>query len=202
MTNEEMENLPELLKKFICTLKKASYDDANKEFMCESQIEVIDFDKFPNEYARDKGWNGVPKSNDALYISKQKKWYFIEFKNGSIKYTQLYEKIYDSLIMLIDSGIVPDFNFVRENISYILVYNSDKYGRVQESAERDKSFSYFEKLAKEKRPLFGIDRFEKYLFDTTKTYTKTEFYRDFVVPMEKAEGIYKNCEELRGLSYR
>ena len=46
--------------------------------MCESPIKVVDFDKIPNEFARGKGWSGVPKSNDALYIDTQGMWHFME----------------------------------------------------------------------------------------------------------------------------
>ena len=84
MTEEALKQLPENLKRYICTLKKASRDTTNNEPMCESMITVVNFDKIPNEYARGRGWSGVPKSNDALYIDRQGKWFFIEFKNGTI----------------------------------------------------------------------------------------------------------------------
>ena len=35
--------------------------------------------------------------------------------------------------------------------------------------------------------LFDIDKFEKYLFEATHTYTKEEFLEKFVYPMEEQE---------------
>lgn len=84
MTDEIIESIPEKLRGHRCKLKKASYDDANKQYMCESNITVIHFDKIPNEYTRGRGWSFGPRSNDALYIDKNRHWYFIEFKNGGI----------------------------------------------------------------------------------------------------------------------
>ena len=119
MTEEVVCSLPEVLKKYICTLKKASMDTTNKEPMCESSIKVVDFDKIPNEFARGKGWRGVPKSNDALYIDIKGIWHFIEFKNGNVYKDEVVRKIYDSIIMLVEWGIIPDYEFVRKNINYI-----------------------------------------------------------------------------------
>lgn len=49
MTEEVMESLPEKLKPHICTLKRASMDTTKNIPMCESGIEVVNFDKIPNE---------------------------------------------------------------------------------------------------------------------------------------------------------
>lgn len=125
MTEEDIEKLPEILKDYICTLKRASLDTTNKQYMCESTIKVVNFDKIPNAYAKGRGWKSVPNSNDALYISFENRWYFIEFKNGSIDKADLYRKIYDSVIMLLEMNIIPDIEFVRKNIEFILVYNSE-----------------------------------------------------------------------------
>lgn len=46
MTDEVKDNLPELLK-HITTLKKTSWDKQKREYMCESKMKVIDFDKIP-----------------------------------------------------------------------------------------------------------------------------------------------------------
>lgn len=91
--------------------------------MSESCIKVVNFDKIPSVYSKGKGWKSVPKSNDVLYISNDQ-WYFIEFKNGSIDKANLYRKIYDSLIMLIELGIIASLDDSRNKINYILVYNS------------------------------------------------------------------------------
>ena len=189
MTDEVLKALPDILKKHVCTLKKTSLDDTNRKYLSESSIKVVGFDKIPNEFARGRGWRGVPGSNDALYISAQGKWYFIEFKNGRIEKGDIYKKLYDSLIMLIEWGIIPDFEFVRQNIRYILVYNSKHNAEIPDSPERERNYSYFLGLAEEEEKLFGIDKFEKYLFDETHTYTKNLFQVKFVDLMEKEEAL-------------
>ena len=81
MIDEVKDDLPELLN-HITTLKKSSWDKQKREYMCESKMKVINFDKIPKAYNRGKGWSILPKSNDALYIDVKGQWYFIEFKNG------------------------------------------------------------------------------------------------------------------------
>lgn len=189
MREEVINTLPEILKKYTCTLKKASMDTTNKSQMCESKLIVVNFDKIPNEFARGKGWSGVPKSNDVLYVDVHGKWYFVEFKNGTIQKDEIYRKIYDSLIMLIEWKIIPDFDFIRENVIYILVYNEKKYGKIQESPAREENYSYFMGLAKQEKRLFEVDKFEKYLFNETHTYTQCLFNEKFVLPKEQEEGL-------------
>lgn len=178
MTDEIIESLPEKLRGHRCKLKKASYDDANKQYMCESNITVIHFDKIPNEYTRGRGWSFGPKSNDALYIDKNRHWYFIEFKNGGINTGDIYRKIYDSLLILLEWRIIPNLDFVRSNITYILVYNEVKYGECYPA--RNQTYNYIAGLAQKETRLFGIDKFEQYLFYKTHTYTKEEFNIKFV----------------------
>lgn len=189
MIEEVINKLPAELRDYICTLKKSSMDTTNKNPMCESSLKVVNFDKIPNEYARGRGWRGVPKSNDALYIDVKGKWFFIEFKNGAIYKDEVYRKLYDSLIMLIEWGIIPDFAFVRQNINYILVYNEEKYGKVQQAPARNQTYDYFMSLAKQEERLFDIDKFEKYLFNETHTYTKSLFEDNFVRLKEEEEGL-------------
>lgn len=67
----------------------------------------------------------------------------------------------ESLIMLVEWGVIPDFDFCRTNINYILVYNEGKYGK--------------------------IEKFEKYLFENTHTYTQSVFQEKFVATIESEE---------------
>lgn len=189
MTEEVVYSLPEVLKKHLCTLKKASMDTTNKAPMCESPIKVVDFDKIPNEFARGKGWSGGPKSNDALYIDTQGMWHFIEFKNGCIQKDEVYRKLYDSIIMLLEWGIISNFDFIRENMNYILVYKEGKYGKIQKSLSREQTYGYFMELAEEEEKLFEVDKLEGYLFKETHTYTQSLFEKNFVLVKEKEEGI-------------
>lgn len=189
MTEEIINRLPNVLKRHICTLKKASTDTTNADPMCESKIKVVDFDKIPNEYARGRGWGNVPKSNDALYIDMEGKWHFIEFKNGEVNKGDIYRKLYDSLIMLMEWKVIPDFSFIRENIDYILVYNSAKHGKIQKSPAREQNYAYIMDLAEQEERLFDVDKLEKYLFRQTHTYTKELFQKKFVHPMEQEEHL-------------
>lgn len=131
----------------------------------------------------------VPNSNDALYISPDKKWFFIEFKNGSIDRADVYRKIYDSIIMLIELGAIPDFEYSRKNINYILVYNSEKYGKNAQTQGLEENYSYFWRLAQAEEKLFKIDHFEEYLLKETHTYTIPLFEKKFVEPMEAQERL-------------
>lgn len=187
MTEEVIKKLPEQLGQYICTLKSASVDTTNKKPMCESAITVVDFDKVPNEYSRGRGWNGVPKSNDALYIDMKEKWYFIEFKNGGIQKDEIYRKLYDSLIMLMEWNIIPGLAFSRENVTYILVYNGERYGNIQFSKAREENYNYLMNLAQQEERLFGIEKFEGYLFKETHTYTKGLFEKNFIKLKEDEE---------------
>lgn len=188
MKEKVIEELHDILKNNLCTLKRSSLDDSKqfKFYMSESKITVVNFDRIPNIYSKGKGWKGVPNSNDALYVDDNK-WYFIEFKNGEVVKTNVYRKIYDSLIMLIELGIIPDFEFARKNMIYILVYNSEKGNKIPESPAREENYSYFFKLASQEEKLFEIEKFEKYLFDETHTYTKEMFQEKFVAVMEEKE---------------
>lgn len=189
MTKEIIEKLPDLLKNHICTMKKASFDNSRNISMCDSLLTVVDFDKIPKDYARGKRWRCVPNSNDALYISVKGYWYFIEFKNGSIDRADIYRKMYDSMIMLIEMGIIPDFEFCRKNIRYILVYNSEKYGVIPQSEGRDMNFNYILQLSETEERLFGINKLEQYLFYKTHTYSKPLFEQNFLNQMEEEEAI-------------
>lgn len=189
MTEEVIKKLPEELSGYICTLKKASTDTSNNEPMCESLIKVVNFDRVPNKYAQGRGWSGVPKSNDALYIDIHDQWFFIEFKNGEVHKDDIYRKLYDSLIMLMEWGIIPNFEFIRKNINYILVFNKGKDKNIQQSVSRDQTYNYIMNLAQQEERLFGIDKFENYLFKETHTYTKGEFDDIFVKIKEQEEGL-------------
>ena len=145
MTDKVIKELPDIFIDNICTMKKASTDSTNKETMTESLIKVINFDKIPNIYAKGRGWKAVPKSNDALYKDINGRWYFIEFKNGSFKQNDMYRKIYDSLIMLIDMKIINTFEDIRNNFCYIFVYNDEKNNKAQKTESLGKIYASIRK---------------------------------------------------------
>lgn len=126
-------------------IKETSYDKDNGEYLCDfaEDFKVIDMDKIAQDAYGIIYNSGKTKSTvDAFFISNDKQWYFIEFKNTSIDNRKtkdrLQRKAYENLHMLFDimyevSEISEVFDyknnpieFVRNNINYIVVCNSDK----------------------------------------------------------------------------
>ena len=177
----------------VITLKRASKDEkgGHVEYITESQVDVINFDKVKEAYAREKGLKSHPKSNDALYIQSGDIDTFIEFKNGYMekgKGPELKEKIYDSLLILMDI-IDENISYTREHLNYILVYNGGKNSdneninpktTMQDSPAREEISKSVFKLAKERKIRFGLDKFKGYCFKEVATYTKEEFEQEFV----------------------
>ena len=203
----EIDSLPQELKKNYKTLKEISYDKTNKQYMTDSNILAYDFDEVKNEYVKMKLANikEKPKSNDALYFSKNGKWIFIEFKNKSIDDTinfQINRKIHDSLFIMFDlmynysgNAFKSCISFTRENMDYILVYktyDSNKPTRLtqkglerqkielKDSDSRDVLKRTIARRGGENIIFFGLDQFKDYLFRNVYTYTKEEFKRNFI----------------------
>lgn len=196
MIEAVVNTLPEILKKHICTLKRASFDETNGIFMCESEMKVVHFDKIPKDYARGRGWDGVPSSNDALYITSRGKWYFIEFKNGTVKKEQIFRKIYDSLIMLLELKIIPDIDFIRKNISYILVYNSGKAGKIPESSGRVKNYSYVFNWLNKKKSFLGLKSLKNIYF-VKRIHMRRSFLKKNLLFRWKCRKVRKKYKGLR-----
>ena len=177
----------------VVTLKCASKDEngGRVEYMTESQVGVINFDKIKEAYAKEKGLKNHPKSNDALYIQQGGIDIFIEFKNGYMekrKGPELKEKIYDSLLILTDI-IGESISYTREHLNYILVYNEVKNldneninpkTKMQDSPAREEISKSIFKLAKDRKIGFGLDKFKGYCFKEVATYTQAEFEQEFV----------------------
>lgn len=175
--------------KYKVSIKETSYDDAQKEYMTESQIEVIDFDKVKDEYIHTLKLSESPKSCDSLYINGDEK-IFIEFKNGKVKPFEVRKKIYDSILIfsdLINCGISK----TRAEIEYILVYNYeanksnkdyifDQKTNIQESDGYNLFSSIISKNAKEHILKFKLNDFKNYLVKNIYTYTKEEFEDEFI----------------------
>lgn len=180
----------------VVTLKRASKDENEDrvEYMTESQVGVINFDKVKEAYAKEKGLKNHPKSNDALYVQQGDIDTFIEFKNGYMekgKGPELKEKIYDSLLILMDI-IDENISYTREHLNYILVYNGVKNSdneninpktTMQDSPAREEISKSVFRLAQERKILFGLERFKGYCLKEVATYTKTEFEQEFVAKL-------------------
>lgn len=116
----------DILKERRCTLKEASYDDANKKYMTESNTEVSKFDdivKWHTDHSAEQ--HDFAKGNDALLFNMSE-FLFIEFKNGRVKKSKVELKNEDSLKALkhfCHNSI--DDSYIKEHGKYMLVYNYD-----------------------------------------------------------------------------
>lgn len=155
--------------------------------MTNSEIQVINFDKVKESYISEMKLPNTPCSNDALYIGKDEKIFFVEFKNGVMKKEKIfnvYYKIYDSLLIFNDI-VGENISFCRKNLYFILVYNegknsceNDKVG--QQDSSKAIISKYVHNKAKKKFVRFGLDRFEKIYFKEVFTYTEYEFEKIFL----------------------
>lgn len=89
--------------------------------------------------------------------------------------------------MLIELKIIPDFEFARQNITYILVYNEGKHSKIQQSQGRNQNMNYLLRLSGKENRMFDIYKLEDYLLKETHTYTKDLFNTNFIIPKEKEE---------------
>ena len=88
--------------------------------------------------------------------------------------------------------IGENISYTRKHLNYILVYNETKNTddenidvktAVQESQAREEISKSVFRLAKERKILFGLERFKGYCFKEVATYTKTEFEQEFVAKL-------------------
>lgn len=187
---ENLNNIP-IFKDNMTTFKETSYDKDGKEpgYMTNSEIQVINFDEVKNCYIKDMSLTGKPCSNDALYIGKNSKIFFVEFKNGNLeknkqKIFNVYNKIYDSLLIFNDI-VHQNISFCRENLYFILVYNESKNcSEERETKQEDSPKAMISKRihnkAKKKFVRFGLEKFEKIYFKEVFTYTESEFENLFL----------------------
>ena len=112
-------HLEEELALFRSNLKATSFDDSNREHLCndESLPDVYDFD----EYVQAHHPHPTPASPDAIHIGK-KNFYFIEFKNqavGDVDKEQMKRKFYDGTNILKD--LLQDFSPRDNEYSFCVV---------------------------------------------------------------------------------
>ena len=195
MEYKEFNNIP-IFKDNMTTFKETSYDKDGKEprYMTNSEIQVINFDKVKNWYIKDMFLSSTPCSNDALYIGKDNKIFFVEFKNGDLEKNKkmvfnVYNKIYDSLLIFNDI-VHQNISFCRENLYFILVYNESKNSyeeceTKQEDSPKAMISKFIHNKAKKKFVRFGLDKFEKIYFKEVFTYTESEFENLFLTPINQ-----------------
>lgn len=109
-------------------MKNCSKDTKNDEFMTESELQVINFDKVKSAYTADLGLqDSKAHSVDAFVRGKDGSFYLIEFKNGDIsrKQNEIHLKIRDSLLLICDI-CKKEISNTREDITFVFVYNEEK----------------------------------------------------------------------------
>ena len=126
-----------LLKKKM-TLKKASYDTINDEYMTSSDVEVYHLDgllyamqRYANQH--DEIFvhrsSETPSACDALYIDKvNNKFVLIEFKNGKLPkktIVNIHNKALDSIKILSYIFDMP-LEVISKRTKFVLVYNEIK----------------------------------------------------------------------------
>ncbi|WP_270288226.1 hypothetical protein [Enterococcus casseliflavus] len=178
-----------VLENYRKTIRDLSYDSTNDEYMTDSLVQAIDFDRVKDQFTSRIGYRDCksPMSNDVFYTDSDGTHYFIEFKNGAnILPHMLSQKNYDSTIILaiLLSEKLED---LKDNLQYILVYNEEKITEeslinryVQNSKERDSIGKFFSKKAKTTFIFFQQDFFKGYLFSEVFTLNKKEFQEMFV----------------------
>lgn len=186
------------------TLKQTSKDDNNEEYMTESTIRVINFDSIGGDkYSKNNKLNIQLKTNDVLFLYNDKKYTFIEFKNGKLvdktnkidikKLKNIELKILNSLFVLGDIE-EKSLSSLKEITDYILVYNEEK-NTPNERNSISEIGNYFinqgnissEKTKTEREEIicFGLEKFKDYCFKNVHTYSKEEFEEKFVKKYEK-----------------
>lgn len=170
----------------IDTLNNTSKDKRNGVYMTNSTISVINFDAVKDKYTSNLSLTKHPKSIDAMVIKSESKATLIEFKNGVITDREAYgirRKVYDSILIFTD---ITDATIkeTRDNIDYILVYNSDKNSdpktKYPESKNRDDIGKILLGYGRKKLIKFGLEMFEGYCFKEVCTYNQEEFEQEFV----------------------
>lgn len=180
-----------ILKNNVSTLKETSVDKhdlKNIKYMTCSKRTAVNFDDVKKDYIENLSLSETPKSNDALFLSKDNKLIFVEFKNGFMDNSKKFavrKKIYDSIIILMDI-LNTGVSELKDEMEYILVYNESvnsdeeeilkkKQHLVQPSEAFDAFAKGVSKMANKEYVCFGIRMFENYCFSKVHTYTEAEF---------------------------
>lgn len=180
-----------ILKNNLSTLKETSIDHHDKNtiaYMTNSERIAVNFDNVKNDYIKDLSLSNAPSSNDALFLSRDNKLLFVEFKNGFMdgeKKFSIRKKIYDSIIILTDI-LNTGISALRNKMEYILVYNESVNADEKEvlektrySVQHSQAYDFIakgvSKMANKEYICFGVNMFENYCFSKVHTYTEAEF---------------------------
>lgn len=172
-------------KGWIESFEKTSKD--KNEHMSNSLRNVINFDKVSKSHNKIHRYGERLASNDALYVTEQGDYYFIEFKNGALtlsrndqhrdsgKEENLKSKVYCSLAIALDLKLADNFESFKDKFHYILVYNKNRVGSLSNVEIEDD----LQILSKNNLQLPIVKEFE-WIFKEALSYTKEEFESKFI----------------------
>lgn len=103
--------------------------------MINEQFPVINYDDIAKQHCADNDYGDFYKSNDALFVDTNSKFYFIEFKSGKFKPKELRNKSTNSIILALDIGLAPSLRFFQDSVEYILVYELSALDKLNSNAE-------------------------------------------------------------------
>lgn len=177
---------------FRMTIRKASYDDAKKQYLVDSDLQVYNFDDVKEYVCRKLRDNSFTRSCDAYYQDRKGREYLIEFKNQreeDVPRRMLRQKAYDSLFLhLLTFGRGKTVDEASQNMSLIVVYNNDAASgpperRYSKSESFEKMAAAFGSFAGEQRPRsvkFGLSYLRGQLYREVDTLDVRDFMREFV----------------------
>lgn len=188
--------LPENIKS---DLIKTSYDSAGKESVYKSNLNnliVLDMDVFTQKiyydiYGDNKRDNML-KSPDALLINDKEQWFFIEFKNSTLRADKkdlkiniiqkslcaIYE-ILDVLSANKSCGILSNYknplDFFRSKVTYILVCSQSKNPNISKRSVDNRLLNGTYRFTPE-----FMQKLSSYFFCDAFVYTENYFEKEFV----------------------
>lgn len=122
------EALKKASSRYTTTLRETSCDDKNRKYMVDSTAAAVNVDRMMVDYVDAlPHQDGRPRSVDAMIEKEDGTECLIEFKNGGVSKDEVLNKLYATLLMLQDKfGLSVEY--AREHVSFVLVYNREKYG--------------------------------------------------------------------------
>lgn len=174
------ESSHDLLKKFKSTLHMTSKNSADHTYLCNLNLQVVNFDNFKNKYLKTycNAVQGV-RSADALYLGDDNLDVLIEFKdekregegltkNSEVIDQVLFLKAYGSVI-LISHATNATPSEISENIVFYLVYSKEKNQMI---ALND---HFVRKSGKIPEAHFGLKHLKGFLFKDVRTFDSDYF---------------------------
>lgn len=154
--------------------------------MCDSEIEIIHFDKFLQDYFKSFNESSKPpESVDGYCIINGEKT-LIEFKNGEFKRKDIVKKIGHSVLTLLSKEDLS-LNELKKDTNFLLVFNKEKVFKKQQNRDLNESgIQYssskdditnliFKRAGLEKVVYFNLNTFKNIYFNKIMTLDESEF---------------------------